>query len=262
MNAYLALTKSSWDFGKENVSLKKVVWGNESKHTFYQNLVKAYKKEWEDDKSGWYKTCYDRYYKPSNFGQCTVLDFTVQSEMPLAVGHGVASVLETNLTLHPIYGVPYLPGTALKGLTAHYAQSILGGKYPALSRNESDYDVLFGTHQSAGFIQFHDALITPETVCDALMEDVLTPHHKSYNNPLNSKPNSKKEHPAPRDDDSPSPIPFLAARGAFRIFLVCEGDPDQASSWLELARTIFMKAIAEEGIGAKTNVGYGRLAEK
>src|SRR6185369_614959 len=36
----------------------------------------------------------------------------------LIVGLGVESVLETSITLHRTYGVPYLPGSALKGLAA------------------------------------------------------------------------------------------------------------------------------------------------
>ena len=261
MNAYLALTKSGW-VGRQGVNLEQVIKQGGLKQTFYRELIEAYKEEWATGKSGWYKTCYDRYYDQSNFGQCAVLDFTVQSEMPLAVGHGAASVLETNLSLHPVYGVPYLPGTALKGLTAHYAHSILSGKYSALNRNGSDYGVLFGTQQAAGFIQFHDALITPETVRDALRQDVLTPHHQSYNESVSNHPNPNKEQPAPRDDDSPAPIPFLTACGTFCIVLACEGEPEQAPSWLELAKTILTKALADEGIGAKTNAGYGRLAER
>ncbi len=39
----------------------------------------------------------------------------------MVVGLGGESVLETDLTLHHLYGVPMIPGSALKGLTRAYA---------------------------------------------------------------------------------------------------------------------------------------------
>ncbi|MCC3380587.1 type III-B CRISPR module RAMP protein Cmr6 [Paenibacillus sp. UY79] len=90
-------------------------------------------------------------------------------------------MLETSLTLHRIYGVAYLPGTALKGVASHYAHRQLGDQQPALKRTGSDYNILFGSQTSAGFIQFHDALPTPATVSKALKQDVHTAHHQDYN---------------------------------------------------------------------------------
>lgn len=262
MNAYLALTQSGWNSDGKGICLETVVKNSKEKYRFYQELIAAYKRGWADGKSGWYQICYDRYYIGSNFGGCTVLGFTVKSETPLAIGHGAASVLETNFSLHPIYGVPYLPGTALKGLAAHYAHSVFGRTYPALNREGGDYGVLFGTQRFAGFIQFHDALITPNTACGALRQDVLTPHHQSYNGIVIDHFDPNKKYAAPRDDDSPSPIPFLTAYGSFRIVLTCEGEPERAKSWLELAKTVLAEALEHEGIGAKTNTGYGRLVEE
>jgi len=253
MNAYLALTKNCWAFGGRDVTLENIVKQNEWKQSFYQELIEEYKKDWKNGKSGWYKDCYSRYY--ADFDKGKAIDFTVKSESPLAIGHGADSVVETSLSLHPIYGIPYLPGTALKGLAAYYARNILGPKNSALSQEGRDYHILFGTQQSAGFIQFYDALITPDTVGDALRQDVLTPHHQKYNAIATGE-----EQPAPRDDDSPIPIPFLTAFGTFCIVLSCEEGVKQASSWLELAKFVLNKALEDQGIGAKTNAGYGRLS--
>src|SRR6266496_2868070 len=41
----------------------------------------------------------------------------------MSVGLGSESVLETSICLHRTYGVPYIPGSALKGLAASYARS-------------------------------------------------------------------------------------------------------------------------------------------
>ncbi|MNC44855.1 hypothetical protein D3C75_937790 [compost metagenome] len=165
-------------------------------------------------------------------------------------------MLETNLAVHRNYGVPYLPGTALKGLAAHYASEILGEKHSGLRKDGQDYAVLFGHQENSGFIRFHDALITPDTAEASFRHDVLTPHHQNYNGSLSSD-----KHPAPRDDDSPSPIPFLTAAGDFRIALSCEGFSEDTASWLKLAQMILSAALQHEGIGAKTSVGYGRMQE-
>lgn len=38
----------------------------------------------------------------------------------LIVGLGNESVYETSMTLHHVYGIPYIPGSAIKGVTRHY----------------------------------------------------------------------------------------------------------------------------------------------
>lgn len=42
--------------------------------------------------------------------------FAMWTESPLILGLGAKGTLETALTLHPLYGFPYLPGSALKGI--------------------------------------------------------------------------------------------------------------------------------------------------
>lgn len=48
-----------------------------------------------------------------------ILKLTTKSR--LVVGLGDESVYETSIRLHRNYGVPYIPGSALKGVTKHYA---------------------------------------------------------------------------------------------------------------------------------------------
>lgn len=38
----------------------------------------------------------------------------------MVIGLGGAQVLETGMTLHHIYGIPYIPGSAVKGIARHY----------------------------------------------------------------------------------------------------------------------------------------------
>lgn len=162
----------------------------------------------------------------------------------LAINLGAEGVLETAIALHHTYGVPYIPGSALKGLASHYAMNHLnpvewGKKKPA-------FQIVFGDTSSAGYINFYDALYIPGSGYKgkALWPDVITVHHPDYYQ-------SGKTPPA--DWDSPTPIPFLTATGNFLIALEGVGE------WVEAAFEILKLALKEEGIGAKTSSGYGRM---
>lgn len=162
----------------------------------------------------------------------------------LAVGLGGASVLETAITLHHTYGVPFIPGSALKGLAASYARNRLDDD--AWNKGEEAYTVMFGDTNSAGYVTFFDALYVPGSGHNrqVLWPDVITVHHKDYYGGKDS---------APADWDSPTPVPFLSATGKYLIAL--QGD----DAWVALAFDILNAALQEEGVGAKTSSGYGRM---
>jgi CRISPR-associated protein Cmr6 len=50
----------------------------------------------------------------------------------LLVGHGTQSPTEVGLTTHRTWGVPVVPGTALKGLLSHYVDAVYGPRDPKL----------------------------------------------------------------------------------------------------------------------------------
>ena len=50
-----------------------------------------------------------------NSGYC-VKSFKMKNDYRIVIGLGGAHVLETNMLLHHIYGIPHIPGSALKGL--------------------------------------------------------------------------------------------------------------------------------------------------
>src|SRR5262249_36758385 len=128
----------------------------------------------------------------------------------LVVGLGGESVLETGLRLHYTYGSPLIPGSALKGLAAHYCHTEVGSRNPEFLPSGSFGEMLFGANENSGIITFHDAWITPESVSDghALLADVMTPHHADYY--------SRKRGAAPSGAEDPVPVSFLSIRGAFR----------------------------------------------
>jgi CRISPR-associated protein Cmr6 len=161
----------------------------------------------------------------------------------LSIGLGAEGVLETAITLHHTYGVPYIPGSALKGLAASYARRRLTKE--TWGKGTSAYKTLFGDTDSAGYITFFDALYVPGTGYEKrpLWPDVITVHHPDY----------YQGDQAPADWDNPTPIPFLSATGDYLLALT--GDPQ----WVGVAYKILAYALSEEGIGAKTSSGYGRM---
>ena len=173
----------------------------------------------------------------------------------LVVGLGGEGVLETALTLHRAYGVPYIPGSALKGLASRYAHLYLEGE--AWRRDLARFHQgeaqagLFGTTEEQGLVVFWDALPLPGKW--KLHPDILNPHHPDYY--------GSGEAP-PADWDSPVPVPFLSATGTFLLALSpAPGvSPEEAGPWLRAAWRILAWALREEGVGAKTSSGYGRIA--
>lgn len=175
----------------------------------------------------------------------------------MVVGLGDESVLETSITLHRTYGVPYIPGSALKGLAASYARHQLGD---AWKEGNDAYTVVFGKTDDAGFITFFDAFYIPGSAMQGegnnkreqmLFPDVITVHHPGY---------YQNNGNAPADWDSPNPVAFLSATGSYLIALAApELASPQREQWIERTFSILEHALATMGIGAKTSSGYGRI---
>lgn len=157
----------------------------------------------------------------------------------MIVGLGEESVLETSVALHHTYGVPYIPGSALKGLAASFARQYLGDDWQA---DTQAYKTAFGDTDTAGYVIFFDALPLPGS--KLLHPDVITVHHERYYQEGN-KP--------PADWDNPNPIPFLSATGKYLVALA------GPNTWVEAAFEILRNALLHVGVGAKTSSGYGRL---
>lgn len=177
-----------------------------------------------------------------------VAEATVQGRM--AIGLGAESALETAITLHRTYGVPYIPASALKGLTAAAAHKHLedpgwrkAGKDTEIGES---HRILFGDQESSGYVTFHDALWIPNGDKLPLDLDVMTVHHPDYYQGKNDCP--------PADWDSPNPVAFVSARGRYLLALT---GPEE---WVDAAMEILKEALEKDGIGAKTAAGYGRLA--
>ena len=170
----------------------------------------------------------------------------------MIVGMGNESVFENSVTLHRTYGVPYIPGSALKGLTAHYMRNHFDG----MGKNSEIYEAVFGSGDNAGFVTFFDALYIPGSSKNIsgnngkdlpLKRDIITPHHHDYNS------GNKGDVIPPAEYDDPVPIPFVSSVGSY---LIAISGPEKL---MPFVYGIMKQALKEEGIGAKTSSGYGRI---
>src|SRR6266498_541105 len=208
-----------------------------------------------------YRAFYDRWKASLRNDEQTLLA-EAKVDGCLAIGLVDDGVLETSITLHHTYGVPYIRGSALKGLAAAFARNRIGGMWKAdgfrsgkWQEISQAYKVVFGETDDVGYVTFHDALYVPPDPGhnkQALHADIMTVHHPKYY----SEKKENGELLPPADWDEPTPVPFLSATGSYLIALSA---PKGCREWLQAAFDILKLALAEEGIGAKTSSGYGRM---
>jgi CRISPR-associated protein Cmr6 len=215
---------------------------------------------------GLYSRAFDRWTSSLPTGSMTL---ELRTLGRLIVGLGSENVLETGLRLHHTYGLPVVPGSAIKGLCAHYCDQVWGSsnskfKKPVAEQDkvyrefldgkgpsppENYHRLLFGNTDDSGCMIFHDAWLTPNS-SSPLCLDVMTPHHPGWMDGL----------VAPSDFDSPNPVPFLSVAGQFLFAISWCGPPiERSTNWTKLVCSLLLGALAEWGIGGKTSSGYGRF---
>lgn len=247
--------------------------------------------------------------KAELFEQSGVSDYRVNWR--LAIGIGNASVFENSLTLHHVYGIPYIPASAVKGIVrswliqGYFSYDENGDKHSEIGEgrallNES-FCYMFGTppefdikeeqdgdrkktttHKSIlkdregnptahiGNIVFFDAY--PITVPKVVV-DIMNPHYPDYYGE-GTKP--------PADWQNPKPIFFLTIKDTDFQFLFgirkgCTAEErnqlkevefrhpgdnrnlDKKGTVEEVLNQLLEEALSNNGAGAKTSVGYGRM---
>lgn len=207
-------------------------------------------------------------------GGCATRQIELTSRM--LVGHGNSSAAEVGLTVHHTWGVPIIPGSALKGLCAHYTAATYGsrdtgfagpvweepGRRRVVGQPGHFYRALFGAPDvdndaSAGLVVFHDALYVPGSpegphANRPFAVDVLTVHQRAYYGQLEGQTQPGQRWP--NDYDSPNPVGFISVRPRTKLLLAVGGDP----RWTDLALCLLAEAIENWGAGGKTAAGYGR----
>ncbi len=173
------------------------------------------------------------------FCQSNVVVWTQNTLSRLVVGSGINTAFEFGLSLHHLYGVPIIPGSAIKGLALRYANEI--------SLDQKHCEVLFGNEKQRAYFDVMDAWICPQEQSSALAIDIVTPHHFEY---------QKGKQALPLDSDMPVPIQTLSAQGKFHFAIRAHTNSD-CTEWLKLYRELVQNALQEFGIGARTSAGYG-----
>jgi len=223
----------------------------------------------------------------------TTQTFTAKVDWRMVVGLGAENVHETSMTLHHIYGIPYITGSALKGIARNAAVEELIGEneepdvmdtlmdlpdISGLSKEKKREEIervgkvrrqdktevsptattlsrimagwkefqsaqkIFGRQEQAGKIIFLDAF--PEGKLNIRL-DIMNPHYPDYY--------GKGEPPA--DWQNPNPIAFLVVENTEFIFSLASKKENE--DLLTLSEQWLKKGLIEQGIGAKTAVGYG-----
>lgn len=211
---------------------------------------------------------------------------------PFTTGLGNEHPLENGFAFLNPYGLPYLPGSGVKGVLRQAARELASGEwgdahgwstdpcYPLMQgdgekRHQmlrdnkqpvmlSMLDVLFGresedgnTEHVRGALGFWDVI--PQIAGNSLKVEIMTPHQSHY----------YQNGDNPHDSGQPNPIHFLTVPpgSGFAFHVVCDTRhlallaPALAADdrWKTLLGAAYEHAFAWLGFGAKTAVGYGAM---
>lgn len=183
---------------------------------------------------------------------------STMSIAPFATGLGNEHLIENGFAFLTPYGLPYLPGSGVKGILRRSMQELCRDGEVGFA--DEAVNALFGPEKidkpsdaRRGAIDCWD--VFPNPAGGRLVVEIMTPHHGGY----------YQQGEAPHDSGSPVPVSFLAvpAKSEFDFHVVCQSDrltEALRGQWRELLDRAFAHAFEWVGFGAKTSVGYGAMA--
>lgn len=186
-----------------------------------------------------YKAAFERWKRMTQDPQ-RFRNFQGTLEGRLYVGVTRDNALETGVTVSHTYGMPMIPGSAVKG--ACRAAALHWEMNQATLRWIFGHDAKDKDDPEQGGLVFHDAWWVAEDH-PPFVSEIVTVHHQEYYGSEGVDP--------PTDFDSPIPAPQVAVRGSF--YFVVEGSPVMAEAVTGLLKTV----LTTRGIGAKRSSGYG-----
>lgn len=194
----------------------------------------------------------------------------LSTQWRLVSGLGIPHPFETGFVFDHTYGVPYLPGSTVKGAARAWAEEMRNGgdhRWGCAPDDDAVLDTVFGPEQSKDrqdkFMLAQGAVIFLDAYPFAwpkLEADILNPHYKEY---------YEGKTDAPADYLSPTPIYFLtvACGQIFEFSVAVKKSLDETTLKgagvhnTECLATKALEAIrgaaTELGLGGKTAVGYG-----
>ena len=173
-------------------------------------------------------------------------------------GLGMGHVLETGFVWHKILGVPYLPGSSVKGMIRAWAVQWD-------DETKEEVNRLFGDSKDigAGSLIVFDAIPLEKP---GLEVDIMNPHYGDYYSKKKMKVTLagrvQEIDTPPADYLSPNPIFFLTVASgiSFKFALAVrrgKGTNDDLIKGFELLE----EALENIGAGSKTAVGYGHFTK-
>lgn len=195
----------------------------------------------------------------------------------MAPGLGIPSVTGNGLTLDHTHGLPYIPGSILKGIAQDYALLFYYkvGSDPGLRREKKKdplFIAVFGAQTAEpgetivdfedhqGSVVFFDAMLESWDAPSPFEVDIMNPHYQDYY--------SEKGKVPPADYLNPNPIKFLTIKAGtrFNFSLAArqakiEGNIFPGPDLLNMAKNWLIGALQNLGVGGKTRVGYGIFGE-
>jgi CRISPR-associated protein Cmr6 len=204
-------------------------------------------------------------------GDNQVREIVLSIQWRMVQGLGLESVYETAMTLHHVYGIPYIPASTLKGVVRSWIiVNVYNSKEDeALSDPRfcdwfgcpgelviDDNDGKRQKHSSyykearKGKLVFFDVypLKSPK-----LKADVMNPHYGPYYS-------DKTGNTPPADYHNPIPVFFLTVEKTPLQFIIGSDKETLSQTIKGVSISDWLKeALQNHGIGAKTAVGYGYM---
>ena len=200
-------------------------------------------------------------------------------------GMGNPHPVENGFSWHPTLAVPYLAGSAVKGLVRAWVElekieiltelkdgdNLSEENRVDLKRINDRLKHWFGTEdkepvaeqaEQAGDFIFFDAIPSGPPV---LLCDIMTPHMGKWYEQGDDVQKNLNPEVIPADWHEPIPLPFLAVKKAQLIFSIAPLNPhNKPDDVKELAQVFeaLNNALLWLGAGAKTAAGYGYMTER
>ena len=162
--------------------------------------------------------------------------------------------IQMGFSLDYVTGLPYIPGSSIKGILRSafyfgeygaYVAMVLKEFYPDLPDQfpvKKLESAMFGEADEEGDDVFFDAFPQVENSKNMLELDNITPHKSITENPI--------------------PLTMLRVRSEVPFvfgFRLKDTTVDGVTITREVKAKLFERIFTELGVGAKTNVGYGRM---
>jgi len=182
-----------------------------------------------------------------------IIQINTETLTNLIVGFGSSSTLETSICLDGVLGIPFIPGSSLKGCHRDYVTNYKNDFF-----DNNEFKLVFGSSKNnnndnedddniSGNVTYLNAY--PYDIDKPFDIDVMTVHFEKYYK-------SEKYWWVQSQYDNPLPINFLCIKKGvkFKFNLIISSKINNLQQKIDNS---FKEMLQSHGVGAKTNVNYG-----